>query len=171
MSLAPEKAYAGEDWQMPEMQQSEKLCYRLLIATDDSRTINNLKQIFHEDQFELAFASNGLEALQVVRTFKPHCILTKPYLSGMNGLMLTRMVKYNKRHKTIPVIMCLSGMTDSMRSELQKVGVDEILIQPIDYQSAVKAVINLVYSNLISMPREDEPAPAVQTESAADIVC
>jgi CheY-like chemotaxis protein len=60
--------------------------------------------------------------------------------------MLTRIVKYDKRYKHIPVIMFMSGLTQSLKQELPKIGVNEVILEPYNNRKVLSAVVNQVYS-------------------------
>jgi PleD family two-component response regulator len=136
---------SGLNFQIDEGQH-EDTYYRLLIVHDDLSVIDRLSQLFPKERFEILIAYDGLDALQKVRTYNPHCILTKAFLPGLNGLMLTRIVKYDKRFKHIPVIMFMSGLTQTLKQELPKVGVNEVILEPYNNRKVLSAVVNQVYS-------------------------
>ena len=133
-----------------------KFTYRVLIVHDDLRIIDLLKRYFPKEQFNLMFAYDGLEGIQKVRDFDPHCIITKAYLARINGLMMTRIIKFDKRYEHIPVIMLLSGITTSLKGELQKVRVNMVILEPFHQNRILKAVVNLVYSSRLHRQTTDK---------------
>jgi two-component system chemotaxis response regulator CheB len=60
---------------------------RLLVVDDSALMRKLLGRIFgHESDFELRFARNGLEALELARSFAPDVVTLDVHMPGMDGL-------------------------------------------------------------------------------------
>lgn len=59
---------------------------KVLIVDDQLGVRRLLFETFREDQHEVEMASNGMEAVQLLKTFKPNLILMDMKMPGMNGL-------------------------------------------------------------------------------------
>ena len=60
---------------------------KLLIADDSALMRKMLEGVFHnEGDFDIRLARNGLEALELVRSFEPHVVTLDVQMPGMDGL-------------------------------------------------------------------------------------
>lgn len=81
---------------------------RLLLVDDDERVLNALRMLFR-DTYEVETASGGEPALQLMKTFAPHIVVSDQRMPGMAGVELLREVR-----KLMPrtVRILLTGYSD-----------------------------------------------------------
>lgn len=92
---------------------------RLLIADDSALMRKLLEGIFRaEGDFEIELARNGIEALDLVRTFDPHVVTLDVQMPGLDGLScLSRIMLEAPR----PVVMISSLTAEGAEATLQAV--------------------------------------------------
>src|SRR5213593_2932048 len=74
---------------------------KVLVADDHSSVRSMITEALETVGYSVASASDGQEALQVFRTFRPQIILMDVMMPGENGYRLSRMIKYLGRLGTI----------------------------------------------------------------------
>lgn len=82
---------------------------KILIIDDDLNLQSSLKRLLIKENFIVAVASEGMEALSLMEKFKPNCILLDlgmPYLNGKETLRMTKWL-----HPTSKIII-ISGFAE-----------------------------------------------------------
>jgi len=96
---------------------------KLLIVDDlsDNRLI--LKTICKKlDAFEIKEAVDGIEAVNIAQTWKPHIILMDILMPNMDGFEASQIIK--EKNPEI-IIIAISAVNDSrMQYNMSKIGVD-----------------------------------------------
>ncbi len=82
----------------------EKKRELILIVDDNPQNIQLLGSIIKEDQYELAFATRGADALAYLEAEKPDLILLDVMMPEMDGYAVCEKIKANKKLKDIPII-------------------------------------------------------------------
>lgn len=102
-----------------------------ILVVDDSRTqLEWLVQVLEREGYEVTTASDGKEAIRLVRTQPPDLVLLDMILPDMDGLEVVRIVKARREERFVPVILL------SVRSDLDskvaglRVGADDFLAKP-----------------------------------------
>jgi len=82
----------------------------IVIAEDDEGSRLLLSAFLEQNGYDVRVASNGLQALQLVREKLPNMVITDVNMPEMNGLELIRRLRSHHKMARIPVIM-LSALT------------------------------------------------------------
>ena len=103
---------------------------RVLIVDDEER---NRKLIagYLADDYVLAEAADGAEALQRLDTFEPDLVLLDVMMPGINGYEVCRQIKADPRHRSRQVMMltALSGSRHTI--EGLDTGADDFVSKPV----------------------------------------
>ena len=90
---------------------NQKRTYTVLIV-DDSPTTRQIEQaIFESDGYLVKTASDGIEALEVLRAFHIDAIITDINMPRMDGIILLNNIRRLEEYNLIPVIV-VSGAYD-----------------------------------------------------------
>ena len=105
---------------------------KILIVDDEERNIKLLKAYLVTEQYEIAAALNGEDALEMVTDFNPDLILLDVMMPGIDGFEVCKRLKQDDHTLMIPVIMvtALSGKKERIRA--LEVGVDDFLSKPVN---------------------------------------
>jgi two-component system NtrC family sensor kinase len=77
---------------------------KILIVDDKQENLELLTQILESEGFEIAFATNGEQAIQIATIFLPALILLDVMMPGIDGYETCRRLKSLSGLKEIPVI-------------------------------------------------------------------
>ncbi len=91
--------------------ESSRACIEILVVEDSLTQAAHLKSILEEHDFEVVSASNGLEALEILRERKPTLVITDIAMPGMDGYELCRRIRAEERLSDLPVIL-LTALSD-----------------------------------------------------------
>ena len=104
----------------------------VLIVEDDPELrelfMNSLSSLFSR----VLEASNGKDALTIIKNSNPDLIITEARLPQMSGLELCRTIKKTKQYSHIPVIMLTTLLEEMSISNGNNFGADNYLTKPFD---------------------------------------
>jgi len=103
----------------------------ILIVEDEESISTLLKDIFsYVEEYRVLCASDGEEALEMIRMAPPDIILLDAQLPGINGFEICHRLKADPITSSIKVLM-LTGMIQSYYlKQAQKAGADGYLVKP-----------------------------------------
>ncbi len=97
---------------------------------DDSKTVRvKTGRLLTQHQYQVSFATDGLDALQQLQSRTPDVVVTDVEMPGMDGFELTRHVRQNPLTAHILVIM-ITAAEDRHRDEAHRAGVSVLLGKP-----------------------------------------
>lgn len=117
----------------------------ILLVEDDLVDHMSVKRALKEipSVNKLAIANNGLEGLEYLNNPenpKPAIILLDINMPKMNGLEFLQILKKDKKHCKIPVIILTTSMEDQDRLESFVLGVAGYMLKPVDYAQFVEVI-------------------------------
>ena len=104
--------------------------YRVLVVddTDVNRTV--LCRLLAQVGFQVREASNGVDALDVWRSWKPHLIWMDKRMAGIDGLEVTRRIRAEEKGTHTPIIALSASALDHERGEILAAGCDDFVAKP-----------------------------------------
>jgi len=104
----------------------------LLIVDDDEQGREALRILLAREDYQLAFAANGEEALQLAAELMPDLILLDVMMPGMNGFEVCQHLRVHSQLAEVPIIM-LTAITDrKTRLSGIEAGADDFITKPFD---------------------------------------
>lgn len=105
---------------------------KLLIVDDEVSARETLEAMLYQEAYDLAFATNGPDALTFLEDQKPDAILLDVMMPGMDGFEVCRQIKADKTRQHIPIILitALNDKEDVVRG--LGAGADEFLPKPVN---------------------------------------
>lgn len=113
---------------------------KILVVEDERDTRFILEKLLSKNNFEVAVATNGQEALDLIKTFSPKVILADWTMPVMDGLELCNRIKKDEQLRTIFFIMLTARTSLRDRVTGLDVGADDFLIKPIENQELVARI-------------------------------
>lgn len=118
----------------------------MLITDDDGAFRTTLQSVFAPRGFRTLLASDGNEAMDIVRHEPIHLLLTDMHMPRMSGLEIIRRIR--DAQLEIPCILISAGVDSGLVEEARHVEAFSILSKPIRYQEIVTVVndaMHMVY--------------------------
>ncbi|MBI4284818.1 MAG: response regulator [Chloroflexi bacterium] len=118
----------------------------ILIAEDSPTQAMQLKYILEEAGYRVAMASDGREALALIRQRRPTLVITDIIMPEMDGYQLCEQIKSDAALRDTPVIVltALSDAEDVIRAV--KCGTDSFITKPYDEKYLVSTIQNILTS-------------------------
>ncbi len=116
-----------------------------ILIVDDS---NSLRQTFSEIlsglKMKVLLATDGTEAISLVKKCTPDLVITDLVMPKMNGYELCRWLKSNPTTQKVPVLICSTKSEEFDRYWGMKQGADAYLTKPFRSDELVMMVKNLL---------------------------
>ena len=104
-----------------------------ILICDDEEGIRESFKLILEDLYDLRFATNGLEALELLKSFTPSLMLLDIKMPKVHGMEILKRVKQLK--PKLPVIIVTGYQSVEMAQEALKIGAADYIPKP--FESAV----------------------------------
>ena len=103
---------------------------RILLAEDDNLLRDNISLLLGSEGYEVTTASNGVEALNCLKTFKPELILSDIMMPRMDGIELFRRIKKENATQFVPFIFLTAKVDLNNIREGMNLGADDYITKP-----------------------------------------
>lgn len=113
---------------------------KILVVDDNEQLSSMLKDVLESWGHTALIATEGRSCLETARLEQPDIILLDIMLPGLSGYEVCSELKQNARTQSIAVIMMTALEDLESRIHGYKVGADNFLIKPINYNE-IKAII------------------------------
>lgn len=101
---------------------------RILIVEDDGAILAILEEAIRHEGYQVQTTSSAREAMELVKTFQPHLVLTDNDMAEMTGI---EMLHELRRHKNYVTVIFISGRTDTQFvSDAIRAGADDYIRKP-----------------------------------------
>ena len=125
---------------------------KILIVDDDVDALELMEELFESKGYDPLTASNGIEALNLVRDEDPDMVISDIRMPDMDGMQLLE--ELSKRHPQIPVIMVTAHGTIEAAVEAIKMGAKDYILKPLRLDEILAKVETI--SQLRSLEKENE---------------
>lgn len=102
--------------------------HKVLVVDDDPGILDSMEIALGMQGYDVETTTKGEETFSKIASFNPDLIFMDVYLSGMNGLEITKQLKENDKTKNIPVIMFSANK--SMKEVFHESGADDFIRKP-----------------------------------------
>ncbi|MGD0280488.1 MAG: response regulator, partial [Smithella sp.] len=103
---------------------------KILIVDDELNMRLVLSAMLKKEGFEVSSASNGLEALQILKSSKVAVVITDLKMPDIDGMEL--LTRISKKYPEIPVIMITAHGSITTAVEALKKGALDYITKPFD---------------------------------------
>jgi DNA-binding response OmpR family regulator len=117
---------------------------KILIVDDEPDVIKILRFSLLREGYEVVDASNGLDGLSKARQEKPDLIIMDVMMPKMNGYEVVRMLKYDAKHKHIPIIMLTARTQENDKRLGLTTGADEYIFKPFELKELLAKIDEMV---------------------------
>lgn len=133
--------------EIAEIPQPDDASHRkIIVIADDNKEIATYIEHLLNADFEVHVASNGKEALDLVRHYMPDIIISDVLMPTMSGLDLCDVIKHDESLCHIPVILLTAKSAREDITEGYKTGADSYITKPFSSALLRTRVDNLLES-------------------------
>ncbi len=113
---------------------------QVLVVEDEKDTRFILEKLLTRNNYQVAMAVNGEEALEILKTFTPKVILADWTMPVLDGIALCNILKSDERYKTIFYIILTARSSLKDRVMGLDIGADDFLVKPIENQELLARI-------------------------------
>ena len=117
--------------------------YKLLIVEDNVELLMLMNQLLSA-KYHVYTASNGKEALKIIKKEELDIIISDVMMPVMDGLTLTKRVKSDSNYQHLPIILLTAKTQDEDRNEALQIGVDSYVTKPFKMSDLELRINNIV---------------------------
>lgn len=142
------------------MSEQKEFRARVLIVDDEPDLLDIFKSEFEDRDCQAFTASNGKEALEILKNHPIDVVVTDICMPEMNGMELLQAIEHS--HGTKPFVVTMSGYSLFSPTQLYTEGSAGFIPKPLKYQQIVELIENyvLLVADQKAAEREDEKAAA-----------
>lgn len=115
----------------------------MLVVDDDAFQQKIVAKILGTDQYQLAFADGGEEALNLLRRARVDVILMDVQMPHLDGLETTRRLKAMPHLAAVPVVMISGKSEGNVVVQCLKAGAADFVVKPFDKEALLAKVARL----------------------------
>lgn len=104
--------------------------YRLLIVDDDPNIIDSIKRVFRKENYTIAAAANGKEALDLMQQQNFHLIISDHMMPGMTGAELLQKIR-EQYPETIRIMLTGHADTSAVMGAIKEGAVYRFILKPV----------------------------------------
>lgn len=121
------------------------MAIKILLAEDDLQLIDMYRRKFEMEGFEVQFAEDGQQAIDILDKWKPDVALIDIMMPKVNGLDVLKHVKEKEDYNDVLTIMLTNLGNESTAEEIYKLGATEYIVKadmtPLEVSEKVKELI------------------------------
>lgn len=118
---------------------------KILLAEDDLQLIDMYRRKFEMEGFDVKFAEDGAQALDILAKWKPDVALIDIMMPKINGLDVLKRIKDRKDYDDVITIMLTNLGNEATAEEIYKLGATEYIVKadmtPLEVSNKVKELI------------------------------
>lgn len=105
-----------------------------VLVVDDSKVIRSaIREILELGNIQVTEASNGLDALKLVKSSRPDLVLLDAIMPGMDGLSVLKIIRKSYSKLQLPVVIAASKGGASEIVEALDLGANDYVSKPVDF--------------------------------------
>lgn len=104
---------------------------KILVVEDDRTTRKILGLYLKANGFEVAYAENGLEAIEKLGSENVNLVMTDLNMPYMDGLELTKTLRADPATRHIPILMVTTEADEEEKKKAMEAGANGYLVKPV----------------------------------------
>lgn len=117
---------------------------RILIVDDEPDLVETLKFRLEGQGYEIAIAYDGQDGLNKARSVRPDLILLDLMLPKLDGYKVAKMLKFDAKYKSIPIIMLTARVQEADEKLGYECGADAYITKPFDAKMLLEKIAVLL---------------------------
>jgi len=122
---------------------------KVLIVDDDRTTRKILGLYLKSKGYEVAFAENGIDAMEKLGIENVNMVMTDLNMPYMDGLELIRNIRKDSNYRHLPILMVTTEADEEERRKAYDAGANGYLVKPVTADkvtSNVKQILSEIFA-------------------------
>ncbi|MDG2989714.1 response regulator [Candidatus Synechococcus calcipolaris G9] len=116
----------------------------VLVVEDSAPQREMISELLAKSGLEVSIASDGMEAVDLLKDIKPDIVVLDIVMPRMNGYEVCRTIKSDPRTQDVPVVICSSKGEEFDRYWGMKQGADAYITKPFQPKELVGTIKQLL---------------------------
>jgi two-component system chemotaxis response regulator CheY len=117
---------------------------KILIVDDDATTRKLLGLYLKTKGYEIAYAENGLDAIEKAGREKPNLIITDLNMPYMDGIEFVKTMRADPARQELPILMVTTEADPEERERAMSVGVNGYLVKPVTAEVVIQNIRHIL---------------------------
>lgn len=117
---------------------------KILLVEDERDLVETLAFRLKAEDYEVIKAYDGQEGLDKAHSESPDLIILDLMLPKLDGYKVCRMLKFDNKYKSIPIILFTARAQESDMKLAEEVGVDAYITKPFEPQILLAKIKELI---------------------------
>ncbi|WP_084254069.1 response regulator [Methylobacter marinus] len=117
---------------------------KLLLVEDNNINQQVAKEILEQEGFEVVIATDGLDAVQKIRTNRVDAVLMDLQMPVMDGYEATRIIRSEPQFDDLPIIAMTAHAMGDVKDKCLSVGMNGYVVKPIDVDELMTHLLAVV---------------------------
>jgi excisionase family DNA binding protein len=106
---------------------------RLLVVDDDVDQLSAVARLVkpHAERVDVQTVDNGIDALVLIGSWKPHLVILDVYMPELDGLEVCRRLHANPDTREVGVVVASAQMTDEIEKNALDAGARRAVAKPV----------------------------------------
>jgi DNA-binding response OmpR family regulator len=117
---------------------------RILIVDDEEEILKVMGYRLKAAGFEIITAKDGMEGYEKACKEKPDLIVLDLMLPKLDGYKVCRMLKFDEKYKSIPIILVTARVQDTDKKLGAEVGADAYFTKPYEMELLLEKIKELI---------------------------
>lgn len=113
---------------------------KILVVDDEAELLKAISILLKTSGYEVITAQDGQEGLEKAKSLSPDLIVLDILMPKMDGYEACRLLKFDEKYKSIPIIMLTAKVQDIDKAMGKKVGADDYITKPFETQDLVDKI-------------------------------
>lgn len=114
------------------------------MVDDEPDVVEFLKYNLEKEDFEIAIAHNGVEALKVMESFVPSLVILDVMMAKLDGVETCLKIRENPKFHNVVICMLTARSEDYTQIAAYKAGADDFITKPIKPRLLISKVNSLL---------------------------
>lgn len=111
---------------------------KVLVVDDYVGMRRMMKEFLEIEEFQVQTASDGLEALNVVKGWHPDLIIMDINMPHLNGIEVCKVLKGSATTRQIPIVLISTMDEDQIDEKIREAGADRFLSKPFGFHDILE---------------------------------
>jgi CheY-like chemotaxis protein len=116
----------------------------ILLVDNEGELLERVSYLLRSSGWNVSTATNGKDALEIVKTHKPDAIVLDMMLPVMDGFQVAQQLKSDPDYKTIPILAATSLFNREDRKRCLAAGCDDYVLKPFTIEKLKEHLASLV---------------------------
>jgi DNA-binding response OmpR family regulator len=132
----------------------------IFVVDDDRDVAQSIELALRRRGFRVTLAHSGVEALKLLRRYRPDLVLLDVLMPGMSGMEVCRRLRADENTASLPIIFLTARGQERDRTEGLRAGADDYLSKPFNLEELILRV-KAVLRRAVQEPEEDKVSELV----------